>query len=137
MVPAKPECKVSYCAKPAVTDLAGQHLCFDHFLASCYERLDRLEAMVCRPSLEAAEDLAASAFLEECSKRTLFICLRQEYLSNLDRSRLLNILLQAGNLKLQLRKPVVKRPGPVSDLLANFFGKTPDKTNSAEDRKDY
>jgi hypothetical protein len=137
MVSAKPECKVSYCAKPAVTDLAGQDLCLDHFLASCYERLDRLEAVVCRPSLEAAEDLAAGAFLEECSKRTLFICLRHEYLSNLDRSRLLNILLQAGHLQLQLRKPVVKRPGPVSGLSAILFGKTPGKTNSVEDRKDY
>jgi len=137
MVSAKPECKVSYCARPAVTDLAGHDLCLDHFLASCHERLDKLEPMVCRPSLETAENLAAGAFLEECSKRTLFICLRHEHLSNLDRSRLLNILLQAGHLQLQLRNPEVQRPGPVSDLSAIFFGKTPGKTNSAEDRKDY
>jgi hypothetical protein len=137
MVSAKPECKVSRCAKSAVTDLAGQDLCLDHFLASCHERLDKLEPVVCRPSLEAAENLAAGAFLEECSKRTLFICHRHEYLSNLDRSRLLNILLQAGHLQLQLRKPVVQRPGPASDLSAIFFGKTPGKANGVEGRKDH
>jgi hypothetical protein len=116
MVSAKPECKVSCCVKSAVTDLAGEDLCLDHFFTSCYERLDELEPVVCRRSLEGAENLAVGTFLEECSKRTLFICLRHEYLSNLDRSRLLNILLQSGHLQLQLRKPVVKRSDSVSCL---------------------
>jgi len=57
-------------------------------------------------------------------------------LSNLDRSRLLNILLLAGHLQLQLRKQVVKRADSVSDLSALFFGKIPVKASSAEDQKD-
>jgi hypothetical protein len=52
-------------------------------------------------------------------------------------ARNLAVIQGAGHLQLQLRKPVVKRPGLVSDLSVNFFGKTPGKTNSSEDRKDY
>ncbi|MFI5059608.1 MAG: hypothetical protein ACHQLQ_15670 [Candidatus Acidiferrales bacterium] len=137
MVPAKPKCMVSCCVKSAVIDLAGQDLCLDHFLDNCRERLDKLEPMVCSRLPESEENLAARAFLEECSKRTLFICLRHEYLSNLDRSRLLNILLLAGHLQLQLPRSVVKREGSVSDLSAIFFGKIPAKAGHAEDQKDY
>src|SRR5271165_2345194 len=136
MVPAKSECKVSSCAKSAITDLAGKDLCLDHFLTSCYEQLDELEPVVCRRSLEGAENLAAGVFLEECSKRTLFICLRHESLSNLDRSRLLDILLQVGHLQLQLRKPVAKRADSVSELSAIFFVKIPGNVHRAEDQKD-
>lgn len=135
MVSAKSECKVGCCAKSAVTDLAGQELCLEHFLASCHERMDNLEPLVCGPSLGPAENTVACAFLEECSKRALLICLRHEYLTNVDRSQLLNILLQAGHLQLQLRKPVIQRPGPVSGLSDVFFGRIPAKTLGAEDRE--
>ncbi len=135
MESARQECKVSSCAKSAVTDLAGRDLCLDHFLTSCYECLDKLEPIVGRPSLEGPESLAVSAFLEDCSKRALLICLRHEYLSNLERSRLLNILLQAGHLQLQLRKPAIMHAGSVPDLTAIFVGEIPRKTASAEEQK--
>jgi len=137
MVPAKTECKVSCCERSAVIDLAGQDLCLDHFLARCYERLDKLEPMVCSPSLEVAENQAAGAFLEECSRRTLLICLRHEYLSNLERSRLLSILLLTGHLQLQLRKSAVKRTDSVSDFSDIRFGKISGQTDSAGDRKGH
>jgi len=135
MISAKPQCKVSSCARAAVTDLAGEDLCLDHFFTSCYERLDELEPVVNSRSLEGAENQAAGAFLEECSKRTLVICLRHEFLSNLDRSRLLDILLQAGHLQLQLRQPLIKRSGTLSGLSAIFFEKSPSKANRVEEQK--
>ncbi len=137
MISGKPECKVDSCARSAVTDLAGKDLCLDHFLTSCYERLDELEPVVSSRSLEGAENQAACAFLEECSKRTLFICLRHECLSNLDRSRLLDILLQTGHLQLQLRQPVRKRSGTLSALSAIFFEKSPGKTTRVDEHKEY
>jgi hypothetical protein len=137
MVSAKPECKVSSCARSAVTDLAGEDLCLDHFFTSCYKRLDELEPVVNSRALEGAENQAAGAFLEECSKRTLVICLRHEVLSNLDRSRLLDILLQAGHLQLQLRQPVIKRAGTLSGLSAIFFEKSPTKATRVDELNSF
>ena len=136
MVSGKSECKVGCCAKSSVTALAGQDLCLDHFLACCYERLDKLEPLIRQRSLEAPEYLAAGAFLEECSNHALLICLRHQPLSNLDRSRLLNILLLTGDLQSLLRKPLAKHADPLSDLSAIFFGRIPAKTKNAEDQKD-
>jgi len=94
----KQKCKASRCASAAVISLESRDYCLDHFLGCCYERLDKLEPEIRRRSLEELEIPAAVAFLVECSNRALFISLRHEPLSNLDRSRLLNILLLSGNL---------------------------------------
>ena len=121
MVSGKSECEEGYCANSAVIALESRHLCLDHFLACCYERLDRLEPMVRSRSLEGAEILSADAFLKECSNLVLLICLRFENLSNLERSRLLNILLLSGDLQLRLCQPLVKNGGSVSDLSSIFL----------------
>jgi hypothetical protein len=134
---AKPECKVRSCAKSAVSALMGQNLCLDHFLARCYERLDLLEPMVRSRALEAAESLAAGAFLEECSNRALLICLRHEHLSNLERSRLLHILLLTGDLQLLLRKLLLRHPNSVPDISVFFFGKVSENSKRKEDQKDH
>jgi hypothetical protein len=77
--------------------------------------------MVRGRSLEGAEILSADAFLKECSNLVLLICLRFENLSNLERSRLLNILLLSGDLQLRLCQPLVKNGGSVSDLSSIFL----------------
>jgi len=101
-------CEESCCAKSAVIVLAGQDVCLDHFFAKCYERLDALGPMVRNRSLDAGQGQAVGALLEECSSRTLFICLRYEQLTNLDRSRLMEILLLCGDLQIMLRNPLGK-----------------------------
>jgi hypothetical protein len=45
------------------------------------------------------------AFIEECSRKALDISLHSKTLSNLERGRLLDILLWAGELFLLLRAP--------------------------------
>jgi hypothetical protein len=95
----KESCKAGSCAKPAVISLAAQELCLDHFFFSCYERLDTLEPLVRSRALEETEVQAIRGLLEECSNRTLLVCLRHECLTNLDRSRLLEILLLCGDLQ--------------------------------------
>jgi hypothetical protein len=105
MLTSKESCKTDSCANSAVITLAGQELCLDHFFASCYERLDMVEPMVRGRSVDAAEIQAVRAVLEECSNRALLISLRHEHLNNLDRSRLLEILLLCGDLQLLLSRP--------------------------------
>lgn len=102
---AKVACKTRGCANSAVIALFGRNFCLNHFFSSCYERLDLLEPMIRARALDGVEVEAARAFLQECSHRALFISLRQEPLTNLDRSRLLEILLSCGDLELLLRKP--------------------------------
>lgn len=111
----KQECGVNCCSNPVIVSLEFRDLCLDHFFGYCYERLDKLEPMVRRRSLETPEQLAAAAFLVECANGALRISLRHEPLSNLDRSRLLNILLLSGDLQCLLDKPLRKNENSVSD----------------------
>jgi hypothetical protein len=102
-IAVRADCKAGGCANSAVIALAGREFCLDHFLASCYEQLDMLEPKLRRRALQAGEVRAAKDFLEECSNRTLAVCLRTERLTNLERSRLLDILLSCGDLQVMLR----------------------------------
>jgi hypothetical protein len=104
----KQECNVSCCAEPAVITLEARDLCLEHFFGRCYELLDKLEPGIQRRSLEEPEILEAAALLIECSNCALFLSLRHELLSNLDRSRLLNILLLSGELQCLLDKPLLR-----------------------------
>lgn len=101
-------CRTIACRNMAVIAFAGRDLCLDHFLTSCFERLDDLEKAVYGRSLNDPDELRKiQNSLEECSNQTLLICLRHEPLSNLERSRLLGILLQCEELRqLLLRKPM-------------------------------
>jgi hypothetical protein len=107
----KTDCKAGGCANSAVIALAGREFCLDHFVVSCYEQLDMLEPKLRRRLIEAGEVQAVKAFLEECSNRTLVICLRTEQLSNVERSRLLDILLSCSDLQLLLRGVEFRHPG--------------------------
>jgi hypothetical protein len=77
-------------------------LFLDPFFTSCYEQLNSLEAKIRSRALDADAAKAAESFLEECSVRTLVICFRKEPLNNLERSRLLDILLSCRALQLRL-----------------------------------
>ncbi|HET7107505.1 MAG TPA: hypothetical protein VFI38_11900 [Candidatus Acidoferrum sp.] len=102
------------CAELAVITLESRDLCLEHFLGCSYERLDKLEPRIRRRALEEPEIPAVAAFLFECSNRALFISLQHQQLSNLDRSRLLNILLLSGDLQCLLDKPLLSNENPVS-----------------------
>lgn len=110
MVVGKTACQVSRCRESAIVALESQVLCLEHFFAFCYQRLDGLEPMIRNKPLERSESLAARAFLEECSNRALLVSLHHQRLTNLDRSRLLSILLLAADLRLALPHPLVDRP---------------------------
>jgi hypothetical protein len=112
----KIECNASGCVNSAVVVIAGRDVCLDHFFASCYEQLDVLEPKIRGRSLEAASIHTAKHFLEECSNRALLISLQYQHLTNLERSRLLEILLSCGDLQRLLLR-AVDRPHPVGHRL--------------------
>jgi hypothetical protein len=108
------------CDCAAITSLDQENYCLNHFLRRCYERLEEVDPRN-RKFREGPVDLAAMrAFIEECSHRALDVSLHHEDLSNLERGRLLDILLWAGELFLLLRAPriTLSESTPSADTLA-------------------
>jgi len=102
-MPGNRSCALDSCKGAAVTSLAQQDLCLNHFVSHCYENLDRIDPRGRRFRTEAADTAAMRLFVEECSRQALEVSFRCESLTNLQRGRLLDILLWAGELFLLLR----------------------------------
>jgi len=104
---AQRNCCESACHSAAATSLDQQALCLNHFLLRCYAQLEAVDPRG-QKSRELRVDLATvRAFIEECSRKALEVSLQSENLTNLERARLLDILLWASELFLVLRAPRV------------------------------
>jgi len=104
---AERNCCESACHSAAATSLDHQALCLNHFLLRCYAQLGAVDPRG-QKSGEPRVDLAAMrAFIEECSQKALEVCLHTGNLTNLERARLLDILLWASELFVVLRAPRV------------------------------
>ncbi len=104
---AERNCREGACRSAAATTLDQQALCLNHFVLRCYAQLEAVDPRG-QKSREQRVDLAAMrAFVEECSRKALEVCLQSENLTNLERARLLDILLWASELFLILRAPRV------------------------------
>src|SRR6266705_1903216 len=101
----KRNCTVASCGRAAITSLGQQILCVNHFLLRCYEKLDGLDPRGRKFTAEPLDLAAMRGFIEECSRKALDVSLQCEELGNLERGRLLEILLWAGELFLLLRAP--------------------------------
>jgi hypothetical protein len=90
-------CDTGKCGRPAMSSLELKHLCVDHFIARCYERLS-----VCSANRFADPDEAASVsidrFLHACAQQAAGLVHPMRGLDNLERARLFDILLWASEL---------------------------------------
>jgi hypothetical protein len=98
-------CAVGICDGMAVATLAQQDFCVNHFIELCYENLRRIDPRGQREGRMKLEMPAMRAFIEECSRRAMEVAMHCETLDNLQRGRLLDILLWAGELFLLVRAP--------------------------------
>jgi hypothetical protein len=98
-------CAVDFCEGIAVASLAEQDFCLNHFIELCYENLQRIDPRSQKLGRMNLDLASLRAFIEECSHRTLEVALHCENIDNLQRGRLLDILLWAGELFLLLRAP--------------------------------
>src|SRR5580704_13551606 len=98
-------CSVASCSGAPVTQLDHQDFCLNHFLLRCYDKLEGLDPRGRRFCSETLDAPAMRAFIEECSRKALDVSLHSDDLTNLQRGRLLDILLWAGELFLLLRAP--------------------------------
>ena len=112
----KRKCKMGSCGSAAVTTLDHQVFCLNHFLLRCYERLEGLDPRGRTFNSETVDLVSMRAFIEECSRKALDISLQSENLTNLQRGRLLDILLWAGELFLLFRAPRLMFAQPVASF---------------------
>src|ERR1700730_12804785 len=115
----KRSCRVGSCGSAATTTLDHQALCLNHFLMRCYERLDGLDPRRRKVLAEPLDVSCMRALIEECSRKALDVSLQSQNLSNLQRGRLLDILLWAGELFLLLRAPRL----PLAQSMASSAGR--------------
>jgi len=101
-------CAASNCESNSAVLLSGQNLCLEHFFVKCYERLDWIESIARTRRLETDVAAKARALLQGCANQTLLVCLRAQSLNNLQRSRLLEILLRCGDLQMLLHRPTLQ-----------------------------
>jgi len=111
MACADRRCCVDRCPSAAAAFLAKQALCVSHFVRRCYEQLERLDPRKGRRTPNEIELPQMRNELEECSEQTLRVCLSGKTLTNLERGRLLDILLWASELYVLLRLPGGFCPG--------------------------
>jgi hypothetical protein len=81
------------CEDPAAASLAQQDLCLNHFLYCCYEHLDRVDPRRYGSGLGSVNLDLTKTFVEECSRKALDVSLQYSNITNLQRGRLLDILL--------------------------------------------
>lgn len=98
-------CAVDFCEGAAVASLAQQDFCLSHFIELCYENLQRIDPRSQKLGRVNLDPASLRAFIEECSRRALEVALHCDNIDNLQRGRLLDILLWAGELFLLLRAP--------------------------------
>jgi hypothetical protein len=86
------------CTRPVITSFCQEALCLDHFCSRSYELLneiDRHRQLAATSTIPTAEEIS---FADQCARRTLDICMSKMMLNNLERARLLDILLWCGDL---------------------------------------
>ena len=96
-------CQRQGCSQVAITEFRAEPLCLEHFCGRSYQFLERISHRTNESSNPALAEEALTA--DECARRTIEICLTADHLNNLDRARLLDILLWCGDVAAASRPP--------------------------------
>ena len=97
-------CGVPGCDKPKTASLEGAALCTEHFISVCYERLDHYDQLQKGNGLRAADTESARRFIHECSRNADEMEHDAPDLDNLERAKLVHIILSASELGRHLRR---------------------------------
>ncbi len=98
-------CATSGCMGPSVITLGKQDYCREHFIQTCYERLEECSEKF--KERNQADELVCDTHrrsLQEIVDQSTAVCLTHGDLSNLERSQLLDIVRWAGDLIRQIRR---------------------------------
>jgi len=84
--------------------LEGKNLCAAHFISVCYARLEQYDSMQKEHTMSVSEAEVARRFINQCSRQADEIEHNLKNLDNLDRARLLHIILWANEMGRYLRR---------------------------------
>jgi hypothetical protein len=97
-MPAEQRCGVDSCEERRVAAFRNENLCCDHFLGRCYEFLEGIDPNRDFASNGGQKPEETKKLIEECAQRTLEVALGNRNLSNVQRARLLDILLWTSDV---------------------------------------
>jgi hypothetical protein len=98
------KCSIADCSQAIAASLDGESLCREHFISVCYKRLDRYDEIRKGPGLSATDTESVRRFIHECTRSADEIEHSALDLDNLDRAKLLHIILTASELGRHLRR---------------------------------
>ena len=98
------QCSLSECGLDSETSLDGEGFCLEHFISVCYKKLDTYDEARKGPGLSIADSESARRFVKDCTRSADDIEHKARYLDNLDRAKLLHIILYASELGRHLRR---------------------------------
>jgi hypothetical protein len=91
-------CSINSCETLRVTSFADENLCCDHFIVRCYDFLEQIDPNRDMKSEDREKSAELKQVIEDCSRKVLEVSLGTSELSNLQRARLLDILLWASDI---------------------------------------
>jgi hypothetical protein len=97
-------CNVDGCTQGVVSSLEGRVFCREHFISFCFIQIDRYSEMRKGRTVSGSDAETMRRFIGECSRQADAISHPPGDLNNLDRSRLLLIIEEIGNLGRRLRR---------------------------------
>jgi hypothetical protein len=88
-------CGYSDCQEHGIASLGAEDLCCDHFVLRCYEFLQQIDVRTRdKKDVDGSPDQMGS--VNSCLQGALEVSLRAASLSNLQKARLLDVILWAG-----------------------------------------
>jgi hypothetical protein len=98
------KCRIADCSQGVAASLDGDAFCREHFISECYTRLDRYDEIRKGPGLSITDTESLRRFIYECTRQSDEMEHSAMDLDNLDRAKLLHIILSASELGRHLRR---------------------------------
>jgi hypothetical protein len=97
-------CDVANCGQTVAASIEGKSLCREHFILVCYKRLDQYDQIRNGSGFSATDTESVRRFVHECTRSADHLEHTEQNLDNLERAKLLHIILSASELGRHLRR---------------------------------
>jgi hypothetical protein len=98
------QCSLAKCVQESDGSIDGEGFCREHFISHCYQRLDSYDEMRKGPGLSITDSESVRRFIHDCTRSADAMEHNEKHLDNLDRAKLLHIILYASELGRHLRR---------------------------------
>jgi len=95
-MPLQKRCRYAACQELGITAVGDEDLCCDHFVQRCYEFLEQIDAKRAKTGADIFHSANLKSAVNSCLQGALEVSLKSDTLGNLQKARLLDIMLWAG-----------------------------------------